>query len=630
MSMKLDNTDNSKSFTRRAVVLGAMQGMLLVTLGSRLAWLQISQGERYTTLSEENRINIKIIPPVRGQIVDRFGVPLAVNNQNFRVMVTPEQVGNLEQSMRALQKFIRVEETAIQKVLKLSKKTSKFVPLEIKDNLTWEEVATVEVNIPDLPGLAVNVGEVRSYPFSEATAHIIGYIGAVSESEMTDEPLLKYPGFKIGKSGIEKKHDLAMRGKAGAAEVEVNVVGREIREMKRQPAITGKRTTLTIDAELQRFTQQTLAREQSASAVVMDVHTGAVYACASHPAFDANVFTRGIPQPVWMELSENPANPLINKAIAGQYPPGSTFKMVTALAGLKTGKITANRTVFCPGHYDLGKSRFHCWKPGGHGYVNLETALQKSCDVFFYDTGRDMGAEAIAEYSRLLGLGAKFGFDLDEEKAGLVPDSAWKVKNRNEPWQLGETLNYAIGQGFLKTTPLQLAVMTSRLVNGGYAVKPWITAYVGDEPHGKKTWPKMDINAKHLEMIRNGMDKVVNHEGGTAYGARIMEPEWMMGGKTGTAQVRRITKQMRAQGVKNEDLPWAYRHHALFVGYAPHDNPKYACAVVVEHGVGGAKAAAPIARDLLIEVQKRDPARQEPQPEVHAKTAEGYGPGGKP
>jgi penicillin-binding protein 2 len=626
--MKLDNTENSKTFTRRAVVLGAMQGMLLITLGSRLAWLQVSQGERYTTLSEENRINIKIIPPVRGQIVDRFGVPLAVNNQNFRVMVIPEQTDNLEQSIRALQKFIRVEEPAIQKVLKLSKKTSKFVPLEIKDNLSWEEVATVEVNIPDLPALSVDVGEVRSYPFSEATAHIVGYIGAVSESEMTSDPLLKYPGFKVGKSGIEKKHDLAMRGKAGTAEVEVNVVGREIREMKRTPATTGKRTTLTIDAELQRFTQQTLSREQSASAVVMDVHTGAVYACTSHPAFDANVFTRGIPQPVWMELSENPANPLINKAIAGQYPPGSTFKMVTALAGLKTGKITSGRTVFCPGHYDLGKSRFHCWKPGGHGYVNLETALKKSCDVYFYQVGRDIGADAIAEYSRLLGFGSKLGFDLDEEKPGLVPDRAWKQKATGESWQLGETLNYAIGQGFLKTTPLQLAVMTSRLVNGGYAVKPWITAFVGDEAGGGIKWPKMDINPHYLEMIKKGMDMVVNSEGGTAYGARIMEAEWMMGGKTGTAQVRRITKQMRAQGVKNEDLPWIYRHHALFVGYAPHDNPKYACAVVVEHGVGGAKAAAPIARDLLLEVQKRDPARQKPQPESRSKIAEKYGPKG--
>jgi penicillin-binding protein 2 len=624
--MRLGSPDNSKVFTRRAFVLGAMQGSLLAVLGGRLAWLQIAQGERYKMLSEENRINIRIISPSRGQIVDRFGVPLAVNNQNFRAMVIPEQTENLEQSLRALQKFITVEEQTIQKILKQSKKTQKFVPLEVKDNLNWDEVSTVEVNVPDLPGLSVNVGELRSYPFGEATAHIIGYVGGVSESEMTDDPLLSLPGFKVGKSGIEKKHDFAMRGSAGTAEVEVNVVGREIRELTRNPAEAGKRVALTIDAELQRFAQQTLSKERSASAAVIDVHTGAVYALASHPAFDPNVFARGIPQPVWMELSENPANPLVNKAVAGQYPPGSTFKMVTALAGLKAQKISRERSVYCPGHYDLGTSRFHCWKPGGHGWVNLEAALAGSCDVYFYTVGKDTGIDAIADTAKLLGFGGTFGFDLEEERPGLVPDRDWKQANRGEAWQLGETLNTAIGQGFLKTTPLQMAIMTARLVNGGYAVKPWLTGYVGDDAGTKKTWPKMDINPKHLELIRSGMNMVVNDPHGTAYGSRITEAGWMMGGKTGTAQVRRITKQMRAQGVKNEDLPWHFRHHALFVGYAPVDNPKYACAVIVEHGVGGAKAAAPMARDLLLEVQRRNPAKQEPQPESHARSTEGFGP----
>jgi penicillin-binding protein 2 len=624
--MRLDSPDNTKIFTRRAFVLGAMQGSLLIVLGSRLAWLQIAQGERYKMLSEKNRINIRILPPGRGQIVDRFGVPLAVNNQNFQAMVIPEQTENLQQSLRALQKFIEVEEPVIQKILKQSRKTQKFVPLEVKDNLTWDEVATVEVNLPDLPGLSVNVGEVRSYPLGAATAHIIGYVGAVSDAEMTDEPLLSLPGFKVGKSGIEKKHDFAMRGRAGTAEVEVNVVGREIRELKRTAPQMGRRVTLTIDAELQTFVQQTLAREQSASAAIMDVHTGAVYALASHPAFDPNIFTRGISEPMWLELSENPAVPLINKAIAGQYPPGSTFKMVTALAGFKTKKISKDRTAFCPGHFELGNTRFHCWKPAGHGTVNLEKALAESCDVYFYDVSRDIGIDAIAEAARELGFGGTFDFDLKEELPGLVPDRDWKQKNVGEGWQLGETIITAIGQGFLKTTPLQLAVMTARLVNGGYAVKPWITGYVGDTPGGRKDWPKMDINPKSLDLIRSGMNMVVNSPNGTAYGSRIADVGMAMGGKTGTAQVRRITKQMRAAGVKNEDLPWTHRHHALFVGYAPIDNPKYACAVVVEHGVGGAKAAAPIARDILLEVQRRNPARHEPQPETPPAAVDPMGP----
>ena len=338
--MKLGDNDNSKIFTRRAIVLGGFQMALLGLLGTRLGFLQIVQGERYKTLSDQNRINIKILGPTRGQIVDRFGVPLALNNQNFRVMIIPEQAENLEASMRDLQKYLEVNESAIQKVLKQAKKMPSFAPQEIKDNLTWDEVATVEVNLPDLPGLSIDVGEVRSYPFGEATAHLIGYVGAVSEAEMTSDPLLSLPGFKIGKSGIEKKRDLGMRGKPGTAEVEVNVLGREVREMKRVPAEMGKRVTLTIDAELQRYAQQVLSAEQSASAVVMDAHTGAVYALASHPGFDANIFTRGIPEPVWMELSENPANPLTNKAVSGQYPPGSTYKIATALAGLATRAAT--------------------------------------------------------------------------------------------------------------------------------------------------------------------------------------------------------------------------------------------------------------------------------------------------
>ena len=602
------SADNEK-FTRRAFFVGAAQGTFLVILGGRLAWLQIAQGSRYKTLSDENRINTKILPPTRGQIVDRFGVPLAVNNQNFRVLIIPEQAENLQKSLRALQKYIDVEESSIQTVLKQAKKSPKYVPLEIKDDLSWEEVAKVEVNLPDLPGLSTNVGEIRGYPLGEATAHLIGYVGAVNKNELTNDPLLSVPGFKIGKSAIEKTHDLAMRGKAGSSDVEVNVVGREVRELKRIDPVPGERVMLTIDGELQRFAQKRLSDQQSASAVVMNVHSGEVYALASYPAFDPNVFSRGISAALWEELLANPGFPLTNKAIAGQYPPGSTFKMITALAGLKAGKITTNRTVFCPGHYILGKGRFHCWKKGGHGYVNLSDALAKSCDVFFYQMANEMGIDAISEMASQFGLGKNFGFDLSEERPGLVPTREWKKARFNETWQPGETIVNAIGQGYFLTTPLQLAVMTARLVNGGYEVKPQITGYVGDKNRAPQKWPKMKIPDAHLKLMMQGMNKVVNHERGTAYGSRVKDPpEFAYGGKTGTAQVRRITMQQRAAGVKNEDLAWRERHHALFVGYAPLDKPVYACAVVVEHGVGGALTAAPIARDLLVEVQKRNPA----------------------
>lgn len=605
--MKQDQ-DSQRLYTRRTVVFGALQVAVLAILGGRLAWLQVAQGNRYKTLSDKNRISMRLLAPSRGQVVDRFGVPLAINSQNFRVLVVPEQTDDLEKSLRALQRLISLEDSQISSVLKKAKKTPKFAALEIKDDLSWEEVAKVEVNLPDLPGLSIDVGEMRSYPFGTATAHVVGYVSAVNKSELGDDPLLALPGFRIGKTGIEKTYDIDMRGRPGRTEVEVNVVGREVRELGRNASITGDRVTLTLDAELQRFTQQRLEQERSASAVIMDVHDGAVYALASGPSFDPNQFTRGISTPMWEELLADPGKPLTNKAIAGQYPPGSTFKMVTAMAALEAGIINANKTVFCPGHYELGKDRFHCWKKGGHGWVDVVKALAESCDTFFYEISTEVGIDRIAAMARKLGLGDRYNFELAEERPGLIPDKQWKLGFFGDDWQPGETVVASIGQGYILTTPLQLAVMTSRLVNGGRSVTPWITGYVGDKGNPEKQGESLDFKEWNLNLVKRGMSNVVNHERGTAYGSRIDDESMRMGGKTGTAQVKRITMQQRLDGVKNEDLPWKFRHHALFVGYAPLHKPQYACCVVVEHGVGGSSAAAPLARDLLLQAQQRNPA----------------------
>lgn len=609
--MNVQPEDNSKSFTRRAFFIGTLQLAGICTLGGRLAWLQIVQGKRYKTLSDENRISIRMIAPLRGQIVDRFGVPLAINVQNYRLLVIPEQTKNLPEALKTLKDYIQIDEETIARVIKEASKSAKFIPLKVKEDLTWEEVAKIEVNLPDLPGMTIDKGEIRNYPYGEVTSHIIGYVRAVGQNDLdedsTSDPVLRLPGFKIGKTGIEKVYDLEMRGKAGASEVEVNVHGREVRELDRKDAQIGQRVTLTLDGELQRYAQEVLSEHVSATAVVMDVHTGAVYAMASHPSFDPNMFVRGVPHDVWQGLMEDPARPQTNKALAGQYPPGSTFKMVTALAGLEAGVISSATSVFCPGHYSFGNGRFHCWKKGGHGSVDLTKALRESCDTFFYKTSTDIGIDRIAKMARRFGLGEILGFEVAEEKTGLVPDTAWKKSQLGQSWHPGETLVASIGQGFYLTTPLQLAVMVSRMVNGGRAVKPWISGYVGNKFIGRteEAWPEMGLSEQHLAMIRKGMEAVVNSPGGTAYGSRIKEEGKEMGGKTGTAQVQRITKEQRRLGVKNEDLPWAQRHHALFVGYAPMQNPQYACAVVVEHGVGGSKAAAPIAKLLLERAQQR-------------------------
>lgn len=597
-----------KEFTRRAFIVGGVQVLVFGALGARLAWLQVHEQEKFKTLSDKNRISMRLVPAGRGEIMDRFGVPLAINTQNFRAYLVPEQTDDVEETLKRLSKIIPVTENDHREVLAEIERARKFTPILVKENLTWDDMAKVELNLPDLPGVSIDEGEFRSYPLGEATAHIIGYVGRVSKAELTDDPIMNIPGFRIGKIGVEKKYDEMLRGQAGKIQAEVNVVGREIRELKRDNPKKGHRLTLTLDADLQMQCQEMLMREKSASAVVMDAHTGEVYALCSYPSFDPNFFSRGIPADIWEELLSNETNPLTNKAVAGQYPPGSTFKMVTALAILEAGVNPAAR-VYCPGHYMMGKDKFHCWKRGGHGNVDMVQALEQSCDTYFYDMGRKIGVDAIARMARRLGLGEKLDFPIPGEGAGLIPDRAWKQKRLKQPWHQGETLNISIGQGQTLTTPLQLATMTARLVNGGKAVKPVLVRFIEEEGNQIPDWPSMGLSRAHLEIIRRGMAAVVNSQKGTAYGSRMTEAPYSMGGKTGTAQVRRITAAQRAAGVKNEDLPWKHRHHALFVGYGPVEDPRYVVSVVVEHGVGGSKAAAPIARDILLATQKRDPRK---------------------
>lgn len=600
------DSERQKEFTRRALLIGVAKLGLFSALVSRLAYLQLIEQEKFQTLSDKNRINIRLIAPLRGEIMDRFGVPLAVNGQNFRASVIPEQTDNLEDTLKRLSLLIPLNEDEKKEVLSEVTKRRPFAPILVKENLTWEDMAKIEINLPDLPGVSTEEGQTRSYPFGNATAHIIGYVGRVSQAELTDDPILTIPAFRIGKLGVEKKYDLDLRGAAGQVQSEVNVVGREIRELNRTDAKRGERLTLTLDADLQMQCQDRLARERSAAAVIMDADTGEVYALCSHPSYDPNVFSRGIPADLWEELLADDTHPLTNKAVAGQYPPGSTFKMVTALAVLDAG-VSPDAHVFCPGYYMLGNNKFHCWKEGGHGSVNVTQAIAQSCDTYFYEMGKRIGIDNIAKMARRLGLGSRLDFDVPGEGPGLIPDRAWKQKRHGKAWQLGETLNSSIGQGDTLATPLQLATMTARLVNGGKAVKPILVRTVESEGSQLHEWPSVDLNPAHLAVINRGMQMVVNDPRGTAFGARIKEEGYTMGGKSGTAQVKRITLQQRAAGIKNDSLPWKYRHHALFVAYAPIDKPKYVAAVIVEHGGGGSGVAAPIAHDLLLATQKRDP-----------------------
>ena len=586
--------------------------VLLSALVGRMYYLQVLESERYATLADENRINIRLLPPPRGRIVDRFGVPVAVNQQNYQVILTPEQAGDVEAILKALGAIIDIGENERRRIVREAGRRRPFVPVTVRQNLSWTQVARIEVNAPDLPGVMIDVGRSRDYPHGEDIAHVLGYVAAVSEDEATGDPLLRLPGFRIGKAGVEKVHDRALRGTGGSSQVEVNALGRVIKEIERQEGQPGAEVALTIDLALQKRLSASL-RGKSAAAVVLDVHTGEVLAMASAPSFDPNAFNRGLSVDEWGALVSDSRSPLINKAIAGQYAPGSSFKPVVAMAALEKGAIAPASRIFCRGFVDLGDARFHCWRKGGHGELALAGAIIQSCDVYFYETALRTGIDRIAAMGRRLGLGRTLGLDLPGEQAGLMPTQDWKQATIGGAWQPGETLISGIGQGYMLATPVQLAVMVARIVNGGREIVPHVTRGVNlaGKPVARRSGPAaaLGLSPAHLGVVRRGMKAAVNHPRGTAYRARIAEPGLEMGGKTGTVQVRRITKAERKAGVrKNKDRPWEERDHAVFVGYAPTDAPRYAIAVVVEHGGGGAKVAAPIARDILLAAQRRDAA----------------------
>jgi penicillin-binding protein 2 len=645
--MALLNEDHSrfKTFSRRAALLGGGKALLFGALAARLYYLQVVESDKYATLAEDNRISLRLLPPPRGRILDRFGQSLAANEQNYKVVLVAEQAKDVERTLDRLSQIIDLGAAERERIMGEVRKKRAFVPVTVREYLDWQTVSRIEVNAPDLPGISIDVGQTRNYPFGKQLAHVLGYVAAVSEAELkaAEDPLLELPGFKIGKNGLEKEYDEKLRGKAGTTTVEVNAVGRTIRELKREEGTPGKDLVLTVDSELQTYVQQRLSGEKSASVVLLDIASGGVLAMGSVPSYDPNAFNLGISSAHWRQLLNDPLHPLTNKATAGLYNPGSTYKMAVALAALEAG-IDPAQEVYCPGHYKLGNARFHCWKRYGHGDMDMHAAIKESCDVYFYDVSRRVGVDKIAAMSRRLGLGDPTGLDLPGERGGTIPTKAWKRAQIGEPWQGGETLVTAIGQGFVLTSPLQLAVMTARIA-GGHGVTPHFVrdlqprgddgpkaqavdaAQAVSEAHGAAAaaaaspaaraarFPELDIPQAHLKLIRDAMDAVVNEQGGTAYGKRITREGWAMAGKTGTSQVRRITMAERRQGViDNDDLPWRRRDHGLYVAYAPVHAPRYACAVVVEHGGGGSSAAAPIGRDVLTEAQRLDPlANDSPQ-----------------
>ncbi len=603
-----DADSSHRKLTRRSLLLGGAQLGFAGLLAMRMRYLQVDQADQFRLLAEENRVNIRLIAPNRGEIYDRHGVIIAQNSPSYRIVLVPEDAGDVEKVIANLTRLLPIDEEDLERARTEMRRSPPFLPITLADQISWKDISKVAVNAPALPGITPEVGLTRLYPQNADFAHVVGYVGPVSDydlSKMEDpEPILRIPRFQIGKVGFEARQEEALRGKAGAKRVEVNAMGRVMRELDRQEGESGADMQLTLDAELQSYTQARLGTE-SAAAVVIDIEHGDVLAISSSPSYDPNLFVRGISVADYRALTSDPYRPLANKTVQGTYPPGSTFKMVTALAGLEHGVIGPEDTAYCPGHLEVAGRRFHCWKRGGHGHVNLEDSLKHSCDVYYYDLAIKVGIDRISDMANKLGLGIKHELPMSAVAAGLTPNRDWKARVHGQDWLVGDTVNASIGQGYMLASPLQLAVMTARIASGRSVTPRLVKSVDGvEEPSG--AGETLAINPNNLRNLRKAMNAVSNDRRGTAYRSRIIAEGMRMAGKTGTSQVRNITAAERAAGViSNDDLPWERRDHALFVCFAPVENPKYAVSVVVEHGGGGSTAAAPIARDIILQALYR-------------------------
>lgn len=588
--------EKTHTLGRRMLVVILLNLAAFAAIIARLYFLQVYEADKYKVMAEENRISTRFLVPPRGVIYDRNGEIIAKNDQNFQALMIAEQTSDIEKTLQKFREIIPLSEEEETKVMKDIKNKRRFIPVKIRDGLDWKEVSEILLHAPDLPGIEINEGLSRYYPYEDLYAHVLGYVGPVAEKDKKDNPLAMVPGFKIGKSGLERYFDYKLQGKGGTVKLEVNAYGRVMKEIERDAGEEGDSLTLTVDTRLQQAAYDAFG-EESGAAVVLNVRTGEILALVSKPSFNPNLFTNGISYRNWNELLYNERTPLVNKAVSGQYSPGSTFKVVVALAALEAGVINVHTRFGCTGGMMVGNIRFHCWRHAGHGSLNVVEGLKHSCDIFFYETALKVGIDKIQDMAMKLGMGEPLGIGLDNEKGGLIPSRAWKKARYGTSWTQGDTVNAGIGQGYVLATPLNLATMLARVVNGGYAVTP---TFIKPSDEELKKIKRLDISTRNIELVKEGMFEVVNGAGGTAGRARLNVNGALMGGKTGTTQVRRISMKERLNGIiRDENLPWKLRNHAWFMGFTPTDNPRYAVAVIVEHGSSGSGVAAPIASKIL-------------------------------
>ncbi len=608
-----DNVKKLNSINRRMFITGSLKFFIMVGIVSRLFFLQVKENKKYLTLSDKNRIREWKLAPVRGEFQDYFGNVIAGNFEAYQLHVIPEQVENFKYVIYRLKDLLELSDKDFKKVLKKKKEIKPWETLIVSNNLSWDKFSKINNHLYDLNGVKPVISISRNYPFDENFTHIIGYVSQANEQDIENSELIKknfVPGIKVGKIGLEKSFEEKLIGTNDIERYEVNAYGRRISQLEFQKGKKGQTLKLTVDTEIQKLAN-VLLKDKAGSICVMDIFTGEVIAMHSSPSFDPNLFVFGISQDNWQIIRNDPMKPLLNKTLQGRYSPGSTLKPIVALSALENGIINTNFTVRCTGKTEMYDQTYHCWKKEGHGYVSLRNAMKMSCDTYFYEIARKLGVDKLSETAKKFGLGKKVFDNLFEiEKDGLIPNTQWKKNTLGKGWLLGETIITGIGQGYIQTTPIQLCLMTAQIANGGYKIYPKIVINDKDKIKPSDYYIPLYKNSKNIRIIQDAMFGSTNEVMGTSYRSRIDNPKYQFAGKTGTAQVKKITERERELDLKTSEIPYEQRDHALYIAYGPYVNPRYALSIVVEHGGNGSTTAAPMAKKLFKLIVDRHEMRQ--------------------
>ncbi|MDC3062078.1 penicillin-binding protein 2 [Candidatus Pelagibacter sp.] len=608
-----DNVKKLNSINRRMFITGSFKFFIMVGIVSRLFFLQVKENKKYLTLSDKNRIREWKLAPVRGEFHDYFGNVIAGNFEAYQLHVIPEQVDDFRYVIYRIKDLLELSDKEFKKVLKKKNEIKPWETLIVSDNLSWQKFSKINNHLYDLNGVKPVISISRNYPFKENFTHLIGYVSQANQNDIeTTESIKKnfVPGLKVGKVGLEKTFEEKLIGTNDIERYEVNAYGRRISQLEFQKGKKGKTLKLTIDTEVQKLAND-LLKEKAGSICVMDIYTGAIVAMHSSPSFDPNLFVFGISQDEWQLIRNDPMKPLVNKTLQGNYSPGSTIKPIVALSALENGIINTNFTVKCTGKTEMYGQTYHCWKKKGHGYVSLRNAMKQSCDTYFYEIARKLGVDKLSATAKKFGLGEKVFGDLFEiEKKGLIPNTQWKKNALGKGWLLGETIITGIGQGYIQTTPIQLCLMTAQIANGGHKIYPYLV--VGDDKKDQPIDKYMPLyeNSKNIKIVKDAMFGSTNEVMGTSYRSRIDDPKYQFAGKTGTAQVKKITEEERELELKTFEIPYEQRDHALYVAFGPYKNPRYALSIIVEHGGNGSTTAAPMAKKLFKLIIDRHKIRQ--------------------